>query len=139
MPAKDIYHDIVIHALKKDGWTITHDPLILEIGEKRLYADLGANRLLSANKGEEKIAVEIKSFLGHSDVRELENAYGQFMIYYKILAKQEPDRILYLAINKTVFAGIFSQEIGRLLLEDKILRLIVFDAQNEVITQWVIT
>ena len=26
--AKDIYHDPVKEALIKDGWTITHDPLL---------------------------------------------------------------------------------------------------------------
>ncbi len=28
MPARDIYHDTVRNALEKDGWTITHDPVI---------------------------------------------------------------------------------------------------------------
>src|SRR5438477_12313026 len=26
MPARNIHHDAVIHALQADGWTITHDP-----------------------------------------------------------------------------------------------------------------
>ena len=26
MPARDYYHDVVRNAIKKDGWTITHDP-----------------------------------------------------------------------------------------------------------------
>jgi len=29
VPAKDIYHDTVKHALQKGGWTITHDPEFL--------------------------------------------------------------------------------------------------------------
>lgn len=29
MPRRDLYHDTVRNALIKDGWTITHDPLIL--------------------------------------------------------------------------------------------------------------
>ena len=31
MPVKDIYHDTVKNALIKDGWTITHDPLIRDV------------------------------------------------------------------------------------------------------------
>jgi hypothetical protein len=27
MSAKDIHHDAVVEALKKDGWKITHNPL----------------------------------------------------------------------------------------------------------------
>jgi len=42
MAAKDIYHNTVIAALKKDGWLITHDPLILELSSGRLEVDLGA-------------------------------------------------------------------------------------------------
>lgn len=30
MPVRDRYHDHVKHALIKDGWTITHDPLRLQ-------------------------------------------------------------------------------------------------------------
>ena len=74
MPAKDTYHDCVKNALIKDGWRITHDPLKLEIGKKDLYIDLGANQLVAAIKAEQKIAVEIKSFLGRSDVDDLEKA-----------------------------------------------------------------
>jgi hypothetical protein len=42
MPANNIYHDAVISALKADGWTITHDPLALMVGERDLLVDLGA-------------------------------------------------------------------------------------------------
>ena len=47
MPQYDMYHDTVKRALQKDGWTITHDPFILRYGRKRVYADLGAEQLIS--------------------------------------------------------------------------------------------
>jgi len=72
MPKLDIYHDTVKRALEKDNWTITHDPFLLKIGERKLYAELGAARLISAEKGPEKIVVEIKSFIGKSEVNDLE-------------------------------------------------------------------
>src|SRR3954463_401373 len=71
MSAKDHYHDCVKNALIKDGWVITHDPLRLPWGKKDLYVDLGAEQLLAAEKGEVRIAVEIKSFLGRSEVDDL--------------------------------------------------------------------
>ena len=37
MPAKDIYHDQVKTALVKDGWTITHDPLLIRLTKKKLW------------------------------------------------------------------------------------------------------
>lgn len=91
MPAKDIYYDCVKNALIKEGWTITHDPLKLEIGKKDLSVDLGASQLIGASKAESKIAVEIKSFLGKSDVDDLEKALGQYILYFDILEDFEPD------------------------------------------------
>jgi len=78
MPKLDIYHDTVKRTLEKDNWTITHDPFFMKIGERKLYASLGAASDISAEKGHEKIVVEIKSFIGKSDVNDLENAIGQF-------------------------------------------------------------
>ncbi len=63
MPARDLFHNAVVHALQKDGWTITDDPLTIRYGKDRVSIDLGAERLLAAERGNEKIAVEIKSFL----------------------------------------------------------------------------
>ena len=34
MPRKDFYHEVVVNALIKDGWTITDDPLVLSYGGK---------------------------------------------------------------------------------------------------------
>lgn len=63
MPARDIFHDAVRTALEKDGWVITADPLILVVGIRSVFVDLGAEKLIAAERGTEKIAVEIKSFL----------------------------------------------------------------------------
>ena len=77
MPARDIFHNPVKNALIKDGWTITHDPLRLSWGGRELYVDLGAEKVIGAEKAGRRIAVEIKSFLGASDVYELGNSIGQ--------------------------------------------------------------
>ncbi len=76
MPARDHDHERVRRALISDGWVITHDPLRLRWRVRDLYVDLGAERLLAAEKGQQKIAVEIKSFRGLSVVDDLEKASG---------------------------------------------------------------
>lgn len=77
--AKDKYHDLVRLALENDGWTITNDPLRIPIGRRKAYIDLGAERLIiGASKGTEKIAVEIKTFAGASDIQDFDQAIGQF-------------------------------------------------------------
>ncbi|MBD2162592.1 hypothetical protein H6F46_18040 [Limnothrix sp. FACHB-1083] len=79
--AKDIYHNTVRVALEKDGWVITDDPLVLQIGKRSTYIDLGAEKLLTADKAGKQIAVEIKSFLSRSPVKDLEAALGQYVLY----------------------------------------------------------
>ena len=137
MPAKDIYHNTVKTALEKDGWIITHDPFPLKIGKKRLSADLGAERLISAERGIQKIVVEVKSFIGQSDVRDLEQALGQYVLYSQIIKETGIDRDLYLAISQLTFNSVFTIQLGQILLESQILKLVVFDNESEVIVQWI--
>ena len=56
MPARDTFHDVAKEALIRDGWTITDDPLQLHYGGVDVYVDL------AAEKANQKIAVEVKSF-----------------------------------------------------------------------------
>jgi hypothetical protein len=137
MPARDYYHYQVKAALTKDGWTITHDPLRLQWGPKDLYVDLGAQHMLAADKGERKIAVEVKSFLGFSEVTDLERAVGQYITYQSILEETEPDRQLFLAVRKMTFLDVFEEPVGRLVMQKGKLQLIVFDEIKEEILQWI--
>jgi XisH protein len=137
VPAKDIYHNTVKTALQRDGWTITHDPFPLQIGKKRLSADLGAERLISAEKGIQKIVVEVKSFVGQSDVKDLQQALGQYVMYRQILDEMGIERNLYLAVSRLTYNNVFTIELGQVLLKNQIVKLIVFDDESEVIVQWI--
>jgi XisH protein len=101
MPTRDLYHDTVKRALIKDGWTITHDPFKLPVGIRDSFVDLGAEKLVAAEKGARKIAVEIKSFLSPSLLQDLETALGQFTLYRAFLSRVESDRTLYLALPRS--------------------------------------
>ncbi len=137
MPAKDIYHDKAKNALIKDGWEITHDPLRLAWGGKDMYVDLGAERIFAAEKEGRKIAVEVKSFIGLSEMDDTEKALGQYLLYRSVMTRTEPDRILYLAVHDEVFNEIFNEPLGKLLRDDFQLRLMVFHLQEEVVLQWI--
>ena len=56
MSRGDRYHDIVKRALIREGWTISHDPYVLNTDPK-LAIDLGAERMIAAEREYEEIAV----------------------------------------------------------------------------------
>jgi hypothetical protein len=101
-----------------------------------MYVDLGAERILAAEKSGKKIAAEIKSFTGASELNDIENAMGQYLVYRSVMARTEPDRILYLAVHKEVFLDIFEAPLGSLLIEDYSVPLVIFDYRKEVILRW---
>ncbi len=105
-------------------------------GAKDMYIDLGAEQLMAAEKGANKIAVEVKTFGGLSEMDDLEKAVGQYIVYHDVLSRLEPDRELYLAVPEAIFADLFNEPIGKLLLENRRVRLLIFDPESEVIRQW---
>lgn len=136
MPARDAYHDAVKQALIKEGWTITDDPLHLKWGRKDMYVDLGASQLLAAQKEARKIAVEVKTFSGRSELDDLEKALGQYVLYFDVLTELQPERLLYLALPIWVYESLFEEPLGQLLMKNQRLRLIVFEPTQESIKQW---
>jgi XisH protein len=90
MPAYDVFHAAVKKGLIKDGWTITDDPLYVEFGGMDMYVDLAAEKLIAAEKGEERIAVEIKSFISPSVLTDFHTALGQFLNYSYGIECQRP-------------------------------------------------
>jgi len=77
MPAKDIFHDAVRTALENEGWVITADPFRIKLDEKYdVYIDLAVEKMIAAQKGNQKIAVEIKSFIGKSVIEDFHAALG---------------------------------------------------------------
>jgi hypothetical protein len=98
MSARDHFHTQVKIALQKDGWKITHDPLTLEYKTVEIHIDLGAEKLIGAEKDDCKIAVEIKGFLSGSAISDFHTALGQFLNYRIVLNAKAPERILFLAV-----------------------------------------
>jgi hypothetical protein len=137
MAARDFFHKVVKTALQKQGWQITHDPLSISFGGVDMSVDLGAQKLIAAEKGNQKIAVEIKSFLeGSSAISEFHTALGQFINYRAALKREEPARTLYLAVPLVTYKTFFSLEFPQLMVEENQIKLIVYDAEDEVIVEW---
>lgn len=134
--AKDLFHYVVRRALEKEDWTITDDPLFISFGGVDMYIDLGAERIIGAERNGEKIAVEIKSFVGPSETTEFNAALGQFLKYQLALEEEQPDRTLYLAIPLDTYRSFFNLELPRLLIQRYQVRLIVYNPKTEEISKW---
>ncbi|MGH9848016.1 MAG: XisH family protein [Blastocatellia bacterium] len=137
MPARDTFHNAVRKALEKDGWTITHDPLPIKVSGPDMSVDLGAERLIAATKGQERIAVEIKSFMALSLIYEFYGALGQFLSYKVGLEEQDPGRVLYLAIPVEAYDGFFILPFAQTMIERYELRLIVYEPLKEELLKWI--
>ena len=135
--SKDKFHHAVKNSLIKDNWIITDDPLFLQFGGVDVYINLGAEKLIAAQKDNQKIAVEIKSFLNLSVITDFYKALGQFLSYRLILTEQEADRILYLAIPFDIYNSFFQLLFARKATQQYELKLIVYDSKAEVIVQWI--
>jgi hypothetical protein len=110
------YHELVKTALENEGWSITHDPFYLSvgIGRRKVAADFGAEKFILANRGVEKILVEIKSFITSSNINELHHSVGQYDFYALLLEEQEPDRIPFLAMPKDAYEDLIREPIVHL-------------------------
>ena len=134
--AKDIYHDIVRRALQKDGWTITHDPYKIRLVNRTLKADLGAEKVFGAEKGTQRIVVEVKSFLRDSFIYDFHEAFGQYRVYQNFTRVKDPARVVYLAVPEQVYIDEFSDPDIMWLCKIDSIKLTVFNPISEEIVEW---
>jgi hypothetical protein len=137
MAAKDIIHAAVRRALTQDGWTITHDPLVLEYEDRRVFVDLGAERIIGAERNGDQIAVEVKSFLGPSFMTEFERAIGQYVLYHSFLQMTQPGRKLYIGVSDLAYQTLESSLALQMTLRVNEIALVVIDLAREEIVQWI--
>jgi len=137
MPAKDIYHNTVKNSLLKDGWTITADPYFIKYEDAELYADLAAEKPISAEREGQKIVVEIKSFVGRSLMYDFHGALGQYVVYRNLIKLTEPEYTLYLAIDDLVYQNFFQRKSIQVITKENRLLLMVVEIEKEEILQWI--
>lgn len=138
MSRKDLFHEAVKRALEKDGWVITHDPFTIQISEAvKLKIDLGAKNAIAAQRDQEKIAVEIKSFASESEISEFHAALGQYLNYVQALEDKEPDRTLYLAIPTDTYYDFFQMPFIQKSLKRHSVNIIVYRPTQEELEKWI--
>lgn len=137
MSARDVFHTAVRRGLEKDQWHISNDPLEVEWEEVKVKIDLAAERLMAADRGGEKIAVEIKSFISPSPISDFHTALGQFLNYRIMLEEKDPERQLYLAIPLETYETFFQSRFAQVAIQRHRLMLIVYNPISEEIVQWI--
>ncbi|OBQ36591.1 MAG: fatty-acid oxidation protein subunit alpha [Anabaena sp. CRKS33] len=137
MPARDRFHNAVKTGLEKQGWKITHDPLTVSFELGDMYIDLGADKILAAERENKKIAVEIKSFFNTSAISEFHTALGQFINYRLALSEQEADRTLYLAVPIDSYTSFFTIRLVQNIIKTYQLKLITYQPETEDIIEWI--
>lgn len=136
MARKDKYHQAFRRALEKEGWTITDDPFDFRVGDVDFEIDLGAEKIIGAEKEGQKIATEIKCFLEDSPVSAFHRATGQYDNYERGLRHFEPERILHLAVPVAIYDTFFQRPFIQWTLTDKKIRIIVYHPSKEIIVEW---
>jgi hypothetical protein len=137
MAAKDIIHDIVREALEKEGWFIIRDPFFLRVSENiGMFVDLAVDKLLLAERETLKIAVEVKSFVGLSNLTDFHLAVGQFLNYRLALEEFESDRILYLAIPDDIYNTFFQDSFIHKVIKTYSIKLMIVNPKKGEIILW---
>jgi hypothetical protein len=125
LPAKDYYHDTVVTALRKAGWSPITEQIAIIIEDRRLWIDLRA-----VHAAEQRaILVEVKGYLAQ--------ATGKYVLYRTVLAYLKLDLPLYMAVPEAAYHGILSEAIGLQTRQQNDIHLLVFHPEREEITAWI--
>lgn len=131
MPARDKYHNTVIHALEKDGWLIVRQQVLITIGKRHLWLDLKAER------DGQSIYVEVKGFeTDYSLVDYLYASIGQCVTYLATIDHLKLGVPFYLAVPQKALNGILNEVIGQIAVQRAGIQLMRFDIEREEIVQW---
>lgn len=136
--ARDKFHQEVRLALENEGWVITDDPLLFKVGKIQIQIDLGAEQLIAAERGTEKIAVEIKSFTHPSFITALYEAIGKYILYRSVLKVRAPERILFLAVPEIAFNRFFQESVIQNMMREEGFKIVLYDQYTKTITKWII-
>lgn len=95
-----------------------------------MQIDLGAERLLAAQRDSEKIAVEVKSFTHPSVISEFHTAVGQYFNYRHALRTQEADRKLYLAVPSQIYDQFFRLRFVEEIVREQQILIVVYNIKT---------
>lgn len=109
----------------------------MKLSKRNLFIDLGAEKIIAAEKGNQKIAIEIKSFVGLSPITDFYKALGQYQLYILALRRQLPDTDLYLAMPHESYQSLIKDDLLAEFLLELSLKYIIFNPETAQIVRWI--
>jgi glucose-6-phosphate 1-dehydrogenase len=135
--ARDKFHQEVRDALEKEGWDITADPLYIKVGRFPIQIDLGAEKLIGAEKNGAKIAVEVKTFGRISFITAFYEAAGKYITYREALLENGSERVLYLAMPKDAYDEYCSEALIKRVFKQYDFKILVYQPKNAKMDSWI--
>ncbi|MFN0175655.1 MAG: element excision factor XisH family protein [Saprospiraceae bacterium] len=135
--ARDKFHQEVRNALEHEGWRITADPLYLKVGSIPIHIDLGAERLIGAEKDGEQIAVEIKTFGRTSFITAFHEAVGKYIVYREALSQTKSNRTLFLAMPADVYSEFSTEQLVQQVFEKYEFKILLYEPDQQSISSWI--
>ncbi|MEM0993446.1 MAG: element excision factor XisH family protein [Bacteroidota bacterium] len=137
MPKRDSIHEAVKTALGKEDWTISDDPFTVYIEGSKVDVDLAAEKMIIAEKGIKKIAVEIKSSAKPSIISAFHEALGQYLDYRDIFSDYGVERDLYLAVSIERYKQMMNLPFVKRQIGRYNIKIIVVNVITETIEEWI--
>jgi hypothetical protein len=135
--ARDKFHQEVRTALENDGWKITDDPLYMKVGQIPVHIDLGAEKVIGAERNGEKIAIEIKTFGLASFITALYEAIGKYIIYRIALEQMQSDRVLYLAMPEKIYTKFCNEPLVKEAFDQYHFKILLYKTDSKEQIEWV--
>ncbi|NJN33122.1 MAG: hypothetical protein HC817_01590 [Saprospiraceae bacterium] len=93
--------------------------------------------MIGAEKDNEKIAVEIKTFGNSSFITALYEAFGKYIIYRNVLKIIQSERVLYLAVPESVYNRFFEETVIQKTVQEEKFKLVIYNQTIQKITKWI--
>lgn len=134
--ARDLIHEAVKEALIKDRWNV-EDDYFIRSGGIGFTIDLAAEKIIVAERGLERILVEVKSFGNPSLIYSFHEALGQYLDYRGALKDEGINRKLYLAVSESTYRQLRKKPFYQRRFKEHSIKQLIVNVENKTIVKWI--
>jgi hypothetical protein len=109
----------------------------MKVGQIPVHIDLGAEKIIGAERNGEKIAIEIKTFGLASFITALYEAIGKYIIYRIALEQMKSDRVLYLAMPEKVYTKFCKEPLVKEAFDQYHFKILLYKTDTKEQIEWV--